>query len=149
MLSYERSLSESFVLAVFGWPAVGLALVLVAVGIVRRRPRWVAAGAVVATPFSLYIAGAYGLHGRSIVPMLALVGLALAAWAVARGRTRLAWVLVVPFAVLVGWIGWAVWQSWQAASEWRRMDGIDATPGQNLLDRSAPYPPPFRSPDRP
>ena len=29
------------------------------------------------------------------------------------------------------------------------LDGIDATPGQNLLDRSAPYPQPLRSPDRP
>lgn len=95
MVSYERSLFAWFVLAVVGWPAVGLALVLVAAGIVR---------------------------------------------------TRLAWELVVPFAVLAGWTGWAVWQS---NREWRRMDGIDATPGQNLLDRSAPYPQPLRSPDRP
>ena len=146
MVSYERSLFQWFVLAVVGWPAVGLALVLVAAGIVRRRPWWVAFGAVAATPFSLYIAAAYGLRGRSIVPVLALLALALAAWAVARGRTRLAWGLVVPFAVLAGWTGWAVWQS---AIEWRRMDGIDATPGQNLLDRSAPYPQPLRSPDRP
>lgn len=117
--------------AAFGWPAVGLALALVAGGIVRRKPWWVAAGAVAATPFSLYLAGTPLLRGWALLPVPAL---ALAAWAVARGRSRLAWGLVVPFGVLVGWVGWAVLQPPIVQDEMR------PTPDQTIVAPSAPYP---------
>lgn len=123
-------ISQWVIPVIFGWPAVGLALALVAAGIVRRKPWWVAAGAVAATPFSLYLAGSPLLRGWALLPALAL---ALAAWAVARRRLRLAWGLVVPFGVLVGWVGWAVLQPPIVQQQ------MDPAPGQMLFDPSA-YP---------
>ena len=42
---------------VFGWPAILLAVVLSVMGILRRKPVWLAVAATVVIPFSFYLAG--------------------------------------------------------------------------------------------
>lgn len=84
----------------FGWPAVGLALGLVLVGLSTNRAPLVVLGALAAAPFTLYI----GLSPAIGWPM------AFAAWllflasaeALRRGRRGLAAVGLVPFGLLAG-----------------------------------------------
>ena len=96
----ERNVLEAWPAIVFGWPAILLSIALSAVGIVRKRPRWLVVAAIVALPFSLYLAGtpAFGWLGLSI-PLL----LAGASVASRYDRPIVAWSLLVPY---VGGIGW-------------------------------------------
>ncbi len=86
---------------VFGWPAVGVSVVLAAAGIVSRRPVLLIVSALVAAPFSYYLGGAetwVALAGLAL-PLVLVAG----AYAVKRCLFWLAWALWVPF------VGGAIW----------------------------------------
>ncbi len=86
---------------VFGWPAILLALVLSVAGIAKRMPLLLAAAAVIAAPFSLYLAGSprIGWIGLGIPLLLAAAGVA-----VHYRRPQIAWPLLVPVVALIGWV---------------------------------------------
>jgi hypothetical protein len=79
----------------FGWPALTGSLLLTIVGLVARKTVLVAIGAALLVPFSLFL-------GRTFPPVLSLpffhFGSAAALW---RGRVRLAWLLLIPLALLL------------------------------------------------
>ncbi len=91
---------EAWPAIVFGWPAIVASIALSAMGIVRRRPKWLVVAAIVALPFSLYLAGtpAFGWLGLSIP--LFLAGASVAS---RYNHPKVAWSLLVPY---VGGIGW-------------------------------------------
>ncbi len=85
----------------FGWPAILVSIALSIMGIVRRRPKWLVVAAIVALPFSLYLAGspAFGWLGLSI-PLL----LAGASVASRYDQSMVAWSLLAPFVGVSGWL---------------------------------------------
>ncbi len=91
---------EAWPAIVFGWPAIMVSIALSVTGIVRQRPKWLVIAAIVALPFSLYLAGspAFGWLGLSIPLLLAGAGVASR-----YDRPIVAWSLLVPY---VGGIGW-------------------------------------------
>ena len=94
---------------VAGWPAILLSLALSVVGIRRRRPVLLAAAAVIAIPFSLYLGGtpAVGWIGL-VIPLI----LTVASASVHYRRPEIAWSLLVPVMAVVSWVAHAAISSW-------------------------------------
>lgn len=90
---------------IFGWPAVGTALILAAGGILTRKGWMVVIGGLVVGPFAWYLTAtaAFRILGW-LLPAL-LFGAALA---VESGRPRLAWLLLAPWVGIVGWVAFLV-----------------------------------------
>ena len=86
---------------VFGWPAILLAVVLSVMGILRRKPVWLAVAATVVIPFSFYLAGSPRFRWIGLAIPLLLFGASIAVY---RCRPALAWFLLVPFVGVVGWL---------------------------------------------
>lgn len=86
---------------VFGWPAIIAAIGLSIAGILRNKPFWLVAAAVVAAPFSLYLAGSpkYGWLALLLSPML-IAGSILVRYR----RTTFAWYCLAPFVGVTGWL---------------------------------------------
>ncbi len=86
------------ILFLLSWP-VGLALSIS--GIIYKRARWLMIGGTLALPLTLYI-------GASPIFWPWGLGLPLfqfgAARAVHRGSNRLAWFLILPLAIIAGWV---------------------------------------------
>jgi hypothetical protein len=97
----EMNMLEAWPAIVFGWPAILASIALSIMGIVRRRPKWLVVAAIVALPFSLYLAGspAFGWLGLSI-PLL----LAGASVASRYDQPIVAWSLLAPFVGVSGWL---------------------------------------------
>lgn len=90
---------------VFGWPAVIAALAAYAAAIIMNRPWPAFLGAVIATPFCLYVSATPRFGGLGLV----VLGLNfLSVWASRRHQPIIAAVLLVPFVALAGTIARAV-----------------------------------------
>ena len=85
----------------FGWPAILLAIVLSVLGITKRSPSVLAASAIIATPFSLYLGGSPRVGWLGFIIPVLLVG---ASVAVRYRRVEIAWLLLVPIVAIVGWV---------------------------------------------
>lgn len=86
------------ILFLLSWP-VGLALSIA--GIIYKRASWLIIGGILALPFTLYIGGSPIFWPFGLCLPLFQFGAALA---VHRGSIRLAWLLMLPFAVIAGWV---------------------------------------------
>ena len=86
---------------VFGWPPILLAIVLSVLGITKGLPALLAASAVIATPFSLYLGGTPRVGWLGFMIPVLLIG---AAVAVRNRRAGTAWLLLVPVVAVVGWV---------------------------------------------
>lgn len=86
---------------VFGWPAILLALVLSVLAIAKRKPSLLAASAVIAAPFSLYVGGTPRVGWLGLIIPVLLIG---AGVSVHYRWVGTAWLLVVPVVVVVGWV---------------------------------------------
>ena len=86
---------------VFGWPAILTSIALSVTGIVRKRPSWLGAAAVLALPFSFYLIGSplFRWFGLALPFILAGAGVAIY-----YHHTRVAWVLLAPFVGVSGWL---------------------------------------------
>jgi len=87
---------------VFGWPAILLALALSVVSIAARKPLALAAAAVIAAPFSLYLGGTPRIGPLGFMIPVLLMG---AGVAVRYQRVGTAWLLLIPVVAVVGWVG--------------------------------------------
>ncbi len=88
---------------VFGWPAVVMAVLVAAAGIVLRRPVLLVVSALVAAPFGYYLSGAESwVAPAGLFLPFALVG---GAYAVKRCLLLLAWALWIPVVGAVLWLG--------------------------------------------
>ncbi|HLO03850.1 MAG TPA: hypothetical protein VK191_12145 [Symbiobacteriaceae bacterium] len=90
-----------------GWPAILGSLGLSAWGIVRRSPAWLIGGAILSTGFGLYLMLGANLWFSALgfaLPLLHLGGAA----AVRRQRTGLAWLLLVPHALIAPFLAMVV-----------------------------------------
>ena len=90
---------------VFGWPFVGVAVVLFGLGLLRCKSSIVLLGSLFAAPFCLYLTATPRFWFVAPIVLLSSVG---AAWALARGRPTTASLLVIPFVGLASFVAWAV-----------------------------------------
>ena len=90
---------------IFGWPFVGVAIVLFGLGLLRRQFLFVLLCSFFAAPFCLYLS----LTPRFwfVAPFFLLSSIA-AAWMLSRGRPMMATLLVMPFVGLAAFVAWAV-----------------------------------------
>ncbi|MEL7568229.1 MAG: hypothetical protein AAGU27_25605 [Dehalobacterium sp.] len=94
-------------LAVFliGWPGIITAIVLVSIGILTKKIWLVILGAIFAMPISWYL----GSMPRFRYIMYALPAFFIgSAFAVKLNNNKLAWFLVIPYVVIIGWLGFTV-----------------------------------------
>ena len=90
---------------IFGWPFVGVAIVLFGLGLLRRLFPFVLLGSFFAAPFCLYLS----LTPRFwfVAPFVLLSSIA-AGWVLSGGRPMMATLLVMPFVGLAAFVAWAV-----------------------------------------
>lgn len=98
-------MAESWPAIAFGWPAIGLAIALTIAGILRKQWHWPIAAALIAIPFTFYLAGspAFGWLAIFLSPMLAVAGIAIR-----YHRATIAWACLAPFLGVTGWIALVV-----------------------------------------
>lgn len=96
---------DMLIAAIFGWPAVIVAVILLVVGFARGRYGFVLGAAVSATPFLLYLSMTPAFRWQGIPVAVLLFGAAAAA---ARRHQGIALAMTVPFVALAGFVAWSV-----------------------------------------
>jgi hypothetical protein len=89
----------------FGWPAILVAIALPVVGIVRKKPAWLVAGAVIIFPISLYLAAMPRFRWFALIFPVMLYASSVA---VRHSRYWLAWSLLIPVVAFFTWLAVAV-----------------------------------------
>lgn len=84
-----------------GWPGIITAIVLVSAGIYTKRVWLIIIGAIFAIPISWYLGSTPKFRYIMYALPLFLIGSALA---VKLGKNRLAWILILPYIGVVGWL---------------------------------------------
>ena len=92
----------NFLSALFlGWPAIVLTLVLATIGLLRRDFRFLVGAAILAFPFSLSISGfpsvSFPAFCNSFLPLL----LFASGYFMSRDREMLAWLLAIPYYMMI------------------------------------------------
>jgi hypothetical protein len=86
---------DTLTIIFFGWPAILGSLLVTVVGLLAKKPLWIAIGGALLLPFSIYLT----IHGvPGIILPLFPFG---AAWAVARQKISLAWLLMLPLVIAI------------------------------------------------
>jgi hypothetical protein len=93
------------VAVIFGWPAVIVSVLLTLAGIAATRWSLVLAGAVLGTPFLLYL---FLTPRFRLVALLVAVLYFASAGAVAHRSRAIALALTAPFVVLAAFVAWLV-----------------------------------------
>lgn len=88
-----------------GWPALLAALGLAAAGIIRCKPGWLFASALLVLPLSLYLAANPMPGWPALLIPLAPAGAGIA---IRGGHVTAAWSLLAPLVAVVGWLAVAV-----------------------------------------
>jgi|SRR4026207_1753611 hypothetical protein len=81
-----------------GWPAILTAVILAVYGLVRNNYRFLLGAAILAVPFSWYLGGFPLVRSPIFLTPVLVFG---AAWAMRYGREMLAWMLAIPFFLVV------------------------------------------------
>ena len=88
-------MQDTLAIIFLGWPAIAGSFLLTFIGLAVKKPLVVAIGAGLLVPFSIYL-------GRTVLPAIILplfqFGAAFALW---RGKVRLAWLLLIPLAMAI------------------------------------------------
>lgn len=81
-----------------GWPAILVSLGLVMYGLYKMNYRLLVAAAILAVPFSWYLSGFPVVRSPVFLAPALIFG---SAWAMRRGSEMLAWLLVIPFFLMI------------------------------------------------
>lgn len=88
-----------FLLSLFvGWPAILVSVTLAILGLARSNYRFLVGAAILAFPFSWYLSGFPLVRSPIILTPLLVFG---AAWAMRYDRVMLAWILAIPFFLVI------------------------------------------------
>jgi hypothetical protein len=96
---------DFFVPILFGWPAVIASLAVSTAGLLWKRPVLLLLGALLAAPFAYYLFGTPRF--RYLGPLLPLFQV-VAAYALHRKLTWLAWLYLLPLAAAAALLAWTV-----------------------------------------
>ena len=92
---------DSWPVILLGWPAILSAITLSVAGIVRKKPNWLIASAILLIPVSLYLAATPRFRWIALVFPVLLIGASIA---VRRSYFRLASALIMPVMVFFSWL---------------------------------------------
>ena len=81
-----------------GWPAIIVTVILAIYGLLRNNYRFLLAAAILAVPFSWYLSGFPVVRSPIFLAPVLVFG---AAWAMRYGREMLAWILAIPFFLVI------------------------------------------------
>ena len=81
-----------------GWPAILTAVILVIYGLVKNNYRYLLGAAILAVPFSWFLSGFPLVRSPIFLTPVLIFG---AAWAMRYGREMLAWMLAIPFFLVI------------------------------------------------
>jgi hypothetical protein len=88
-----------FLLSLFaGWPAILMTVILAAYGLVKNNYRFLLGAAILAIPFSWFLSGFPVIRSPIFLTPVLVFG---SAWAMRYGREMLAWILAIPFFLVV------------------------------------------------
>lgn len=94
-------MQEVLIAFIFGFGLVAISLLLSALGILNEKEWLVVIGAILFTPFSYYLFGASSANVIALIPVLMLLGSAVAVhWK----KKRWAWILFAPAFLSVLWV---------------------------------------------
>ena len=94
-----RNLSDAFAIICFGWPAVIGSMLLSVVGVLMKKPKLLVIAGFALLHFTYYLSN--GLRNPLVVmPLFQFAS----AFAISRGNTRLAWLLLAPFLAVGLWL---------------------------------------------
>ncbi len=92
-------MSDALAIICFGWPAIIGSILLSIAGILMKKPTFLFIAGVALIPFTYYLSN--GLRSPFVVmPLFQFAS----AFAIRRGNTRLAWLLLLPFLVVTLWL---------------------------------------------
>jgi hypothetical protein len=81
-------------IALVGWPAITVTVILAVIGLLRNNYRFVVAAAILAVPFSWFLSGFPIIRSSAfLLPLILLVS----AFALYRKYEMIAWVIAAPF----------------------------------------------------
>lgn len=96
-------MTDAFAIICFGWPAIIGSILLSIAGILMRKPNFLFIAGIALMPFTYYLSN--GLRNPFVVmPLFQFAS----AFAIRRGNIRMAWLLLVPFLVVVLWLAFSV-----------------------------------------
>jgi hypothetical protein len=81
-----------------GWPAILTTVILAIYGLVRNNYRFLLGAAILAVPFSWFLSGFPLVRSPVFLTPALIFG---SAWAMRHGREMLAWLLAIPFFLVV------------------------------------------------
>ena len=81
-----------------GWPAIIVTVILAIYGLLRSNYQFLLAAAILAVPFSWYLSGFPVVRSPIFLAPVLVFG---AAWAMRYGREMLAWILAIPFFLVI------------------------------------------------
>ena len=81
-----------------GWPAILVTVVLAVYGLIKNNYRFLLGAAILAVPFSWFLSGFPLVRSPIFLMAVVIFG---AAWAMRYGREMLAWMLAIPFFLVV------------------------------------------------
>ena len=96
-------MSDAIAIICFGWPAIIGSILFSIAGVLMRKPKLLVLAGFALLPFTYYLSN--GLRNPLIVmPLFQFAS----AFAIHRGNTRLAWLLLLPFLVVTLWLAFVV-----------------------------------------
>ena len=98
-----RNLSDAFAIICFGWPAIIASILLAIAGLLMKKANLMAIAGVIFLPFTYYLSN--GLRNPLVVMPFLLFA---SAFAIHRGKTRLAWLLLAPLLIVTLWLAFVV-----------------------------------------
>ena len=81
-----------------GCPGILVSVILSVIGLLKNKYRLMVVSAILALPFSWFLSGFPAIRSPVILTPLFVFG---SAWAVRHGRPMLAWLLAIPFFLVV------------------------------------------------
>ena len=81
-----------------GWPAIVTTVILAAYGLVKNNYRFLVGAAILAVPFSWFLSGFPVVRSPIFLTPVLIFG---SAWAMRYGREMVAWLLAIPFFLVV------------------------------------------------
>src|SRR5262245_17827809 len=98
-----RNLVDAIAIICFGWPAIVVTILLALVGLVMKKARPVAIAGVIFLPFTYFLSN--GLRNSLVLTPFLLFA---AAFAIHRGKSGVAWLLLLPLVIIVLWLAFVV-----------------------------------------
>jgi hypothetical protein len=89
---------DFFLILLVGWPAILATVILTIIGLLRNDYRYILGAAILAFPYSWYLAGFPSIRSPMfLTPILIFCS----AWAMRYDRQMLAWILAIPFFLII------------------------------------------------